>query len=298
MKINSIFFLLIIVLFISCDSLTKKNYTLLIHSKQKGILGIGMEYKTDSTVSEYESDSAAYYYGKMRYEIGVAFEKELKLGKEYYDFEVLNEQREDIKYKLNAESIAEMDKRAIEAAKNSGKDLKSNLNKPNENKRVIEETPQIKELKKKFRIKKDEFDENNLVWYEHKTSPNFRNANGFYCYFGTKNGVPEVLRIVHQFYADDWLFIRKYKFSIDGNAYSYTPIDVKTDNGDSGMVWEWSDEAIDSEIKEILNALISCKSAKIRLEGRQYYDTKSITSSQIKSIKETIELYRLMGGEY
>jgi hypothetical protein len=257
-----------------------------------------MEYKTDSTVSEYESDSAAYYYGKMRYEIGVAFEKELKLGKEYYDFEVLNEQREDIKYKLSAESIAEMDKRAIEAAKNSGKDLKSNLNKPKENQKVIDETPQIKELKKKFRIKKDEFDDSNIVWYKPISSPNFVNRNGFFCYFGTENGRPIALRIVHQYYADDWLFIRKYKFSIDGNAYSYSPIDVKTDNGDGGMIWEWSDEVVDSDIKEMLNALINSKSAKIRLEGRQYYDTKSITSSQIKSIKETIELYKLMGGDY
>ncbi len=298
MKIKSIFFLSFILLLISCDSLTKKNYTLLIHSKQKGILGIGMEYKTDSTVSEYESDSVAYYYGKMRYEIGVAFEKELKLGKEYYDFEVLNEQREDIKYKLNAESIAEMDKRAIEAAKNSGKDLKSNLNKPKENQKVIDETPQIKELKKKFRIKKDEFDDSNIVWYKPISSPNFVNRNGFFCYFGTENGRPIALRIVHQYYADDWLFIRKYKFSIDGNAYSYSPIDVKTDNGDGGMIWEWSDEVVDSDIKEMLNALINSKSAKIRLEGRQYYDTKSITSSQIKSIKETIELYKLMGGDY
>jgi hypothetical protein len=257
-----------------------------------------MEYKTDSTVSEYESDSAAYYYGKMRYEIGVAFEKELKLGKEYYDFEVLNEQREDIKYKLNSESIAEMDKRAIEAAKNSGKDLKSNLNKPKENQKVIDETPQIKELKKKFRIKKDEFDDNNIVWYKPISSPNFVNRNGFFCYFGTENGRPIALRIVHQYYADDWLFIREYKFSIDGNAYSYSPLDIKTDNGDGGMIWEWSDEVVDSDIKEMLNALINSKSAKIRLEGRQYYDTKSITSSQIKSIKETIELYKLMGGDY
>lgn len=71
---------------------------------------------------------------------------------------------------------------------------------------------------------------------------------------------------------------------------------MKTDN-DNG-IWEWSDEVVDSEIKEILIALINCKSAKIRLEGRQYYDTKTITTSQIKSIKETIELYKLIGGEF
>lgn len=296
MKLASIIFISFFVLLISCDSMNKKKYILLLHSKQKSILGIGVEYKTDSSVSEYDSDSVAYYYGKMRYELGVAFERELKLGKEYYDFEILNEQREDIKYKLKAESIAKMDIRAVEAAKKSGKDLKTNLNKPKENQKVVEETPQIKELKKKFRIKKDEFDENNLVWYEPKSAPNFRNANGFYCYFGTKNGTPNVLRIVHQYSADDWLFIQSYKFSIDGKAYSYTPSDMKTDN-DNG-IWEWSDEVVDSEIKEILNALINCKSAKIRLEGRQYYDTKTITTSQIKSIKESVELYQLMGGAF
>ncbi len=294
MKLNSILLLLLVVIMISCDSINKKKYTILIHSKEKGILGVGIDYKTDSIVEEYESDSSAYFYGKLRYEIGVAFDKEMKLGKETYDFEVLNEQRENIKYKLKAESIAEMDQKAIESAKKSGKELKENLSKPSENQKVIEETPQIKELKKKFRIRKDEFDENNLVWYEPKSSPTYRNANGFYCYFGTKNGVPNALRIVHQYYSDDWLFIRQYKFSIDGKAYSYTPSDMKTDN-DSG-IWEWSDEVVDSEIKEIINALIVCKSAKIRLEGRQYYDTKTITPSQIKSIKETVELYQLMGG--
>jgi hypothetical protein len=296
MKIKFVFFLSLIVLLISCDSITKKKYTLLLHSKQPSFLGVGVDYKTDSSVSEYDNDSTAYYYGKMRYELGVAFERELKLGKEYYDFEVLNEQREDIKYNLKAESITEMDIRAVEAAKKSGKDLKTNLNKPNENQKVVEETPQIKELKKKFRIKKDEFDENNLVWYEPKTAPNFRNANGFYCYFGTKNGAPYVLRIVHQYSADDWLFIQNYKFSIDGKAYSYTPTEMKTDN-DNG-IWEWSDEVVDSEIKEILTALINCKSAKIRLEGRQYSKTKLISASQIKSIKETVELYKLIGGNF
>jgi len=296
MKFVTIRLLLFFVLLNSCDSITKKKYTLLLHSKEKGILGIGIDYKTDSSVLEYESDSAAYFYGKLRYQIGVEFNKVTNLGTETYDFEVLNEQRENIKYKLNAESIADMDKRAIEAAKKSGKELKTNLNKPNENLKVIEETPQIIELKKKFRIKKDEFDENNIVWYQPKSSPIYRNSNGFYCYFGTKNGSPYVLRIVHQYSSDDWLFIQSYKFSIDGKAYSYTPSDMKTDN-DNG-IWEWSDEVVDSEIKEILNALINCKSAKIRLEGRQYYDTKTITTSQIKSIKETIELYKLIGGDF
>lgn len=270
----------------------------MIYSKQPSILGLGVIENTDSTTSEYISDSAAYFSGKIKYEITVAVEKALQGGKQTYNFEVLNENRENIKYKLNTDLIAFLDQRAVEAALESSKNIKESMKGNNESVKAVEETAEIKELKKKFRIKRDEFDENNLEWYEHKTSPKYRNSNGLYCYFGTKNGAPIKLRFVHQYYSDDWLFIRQYKFSIDNKAFSYTPLKVETDNGDGGMIWEWSDEVVDSESKAVLDALINCKSAKIRLEGRQYFDIKTIPMSQIKAIRETIELFKLMGGFY
>jgi hypothetical protein len=220
--------------------LKKKKYTILLHSKGKSLIDGTIDEKTDSTVSEYDSDSSAYFYGKLRYEIGVALDKELKTGKETYDFEVLNDKRENIRFKLNSDLIVELNKRAVLEANKKGNILKDTNNENAVTQKVVEETPEIKELKKKFKIKKDEFNEDNLVWYEPKSSPTYRNTNGFYCYFGTKNGIPTSMRIVHQYYSDDWLFIGGYKFSIDDKAYSYIPTNMKTDNGDGGMIWEWS----------------------------------------------------------
>ena len=291
-------FLTFITLFYSCDTLKKKKYTILLHSKDKSLIDGTIDEKTDSTVSEYDSDSSAYFSGKLRFEISVAINKEFKTEKEFYDFEVLNDNRENIKLKLKSDLILELDKRGFLEAKKYKEAINGSNNLTETKQKVVEETPEIKELKKKFKIKTDEFDKNNLVWYEPKTSPTYRNANGFYCYFGTKNGIPTSMRIVHQYYSDDWLFIGGYKFSIDDKAYSYIPSNMKTDNGDGGMIWEWSDEEVDTGIKEIITALINSKSAKIRLEGKQYYDTKNISSSQIKSIKETVTLYKLMGGNF
>lgn len=294
MKKTILLSFLIITFITSCDSIKKNKYTLLIHRKEKSLISNTWENKIDSSILEEENDSLAYYYGKLRFELGIVIDKDYNLDRESNYFEVLNEKREDIRYKLKDESVAEMNKRAIETAKNRKKEKNNNEVK----RKVIVETPEIKELKKKFIIKKDEFEESNITWYIPKSVPRYRNANTFYCYFGTENGIPSVLRIVHQYYSDDWLFINTYKFSIDGNAYSYTPNNMNTDNGDGGMIWEWSDEIVDTNIKNIINQLIKSKVAKIKLDGKQYYDTKSITKSQIQSIRETIDLYKLMGGEY
>ena len=36
-------------------------------------------------------------------------------------------------------------------------------------------------------------------------------------------------RLRIQYYSDDWLFIRKYQFSIDNKAYEFIPNNVETD---------------------------------------------------------------------
>lgn len=298
MKFFNLYIILFALSVYSCNSIKSKKYIVIVHSKEPSLFGLGYTEKTDSTISEYISDSAAYFGGKLKFEISKSVANALNTGRQVYDFEVLNEKRENIKYNLQSDVIAILDKKAIDAGYRSGKSLKESIDKKDDTIKVVEETPRIKELKKKFRIKKDEFDENNLEWHEHKSSPKFRNSNGFYCYFSTKNGIPNKLRIVHQYYSDEWLFIRNYKFSIDDKAFSYSPYNIETDSGDGGMIWEWSDVVVDSDNKEIIDALIKCKSAKIRLEGRQYYDVKTISKSQINAISETVELFKLLGGSY
>jgi hypothetical protein len=104
-------------------------------------------------------------------------------------------------------------------------------------------------------------------------------------------------RLRIQYYSDDWLFIRKYQFSIDNKAYEFIPNNVETDSGNGGYIWEWCDENIHSNNDiELIKALSNAKTAKIKFIGRQYHDIKTISQKQIKGIKDAVNLYLAMGG--
>ncbi|RLJ77138.1 hypothetical protein [Pedobacter alluvionis] len=158
------------------------------------------------------------------------------------------------------------------------------------------DSAKIKFLKKSFKITKDEFDANEMQWVRPIDEPRYVNRNGIYSYFQTNKGVASNLRFVIQYYSDDWLFIQKYQFSIDGKAYEYIPSKVETDNGDGGMIWEWFDDQADENLKTIMEAITKSKTTKIKMVGRQYFDIKTVTSRQKESIRKTLELYKLQGG--
>jgi hypothetical protein len=96
---------------------------------------------------------------------------------------------------------------------------------------------------------------------------------------------------VHYF-GDDWLFIKAYKFQIDGELIEYIPDDVNTDN-DGGYVWETFDQCPDdkSELENIITKLSNAKNAKVRFIGDQYYKDKVITTKELKAIKHINDLY-------
>lgn len=157
------------------------------------------------------------------------------------------------------------------------------------------DSAKIKELTPFFRIKKDEFSNNNEAWYEPKNAPKFANANGIYCYFKAQNNKPLPLRLRIQYHAEEWLFFKAVQFAIDGKAFEYIPDRTETDHGNGGKIWEWSDEMITD--KDLITALSNAKSAKMKLIGRQYFDIKTITPNQINDIRRSVELYKAMGGQ-
>ncbi len=167
-----------------------------------------------------------------------------------------------------------------------------------ETKKAVIDSTKIKELSPYFNIKKDEFDSNGKMLYEPKSAPKYANRNGIYCYFSVQNGTPDPLRFRVQYYADDWLFFGRLKFSIDDKAFEFIPLETETDCGDGGMIWEWFDEPLSNSDKELIYALSNAKSAKMKFIGKQYYDIKTITKAQITDIKRTLDLYHAMGGEY
>ena len=153
------------------------------------------------------------------------------------------------------------------------------------------DSAKIKELKSLFKYKKDEFSEDQTEWITPIASAKFRNENGMYCYFSKGN-----FRFVFQYHADTWLFIRSCQFLIDDKPYTYTPEEVKRDNDETGIT-EWVDANVssNSELRDIIEALSVAKSAKVRLNGDNYYEVVKFSDKQLKSVKNTLEYYRALG---
>lgn len=151
----------------------------------------------------------------------------------------------------------------------------------------------IKSLKPKMRIKADEI-ETNRKWVKPKTATSYIDVNDIYCYFCIVDGVAQNFRLRIQYAADDWLFISRYRFNIDGFVFDYAPYDIKRDN--NSRIWEWSDENISPSDRALLDALTAAKSAKIQFIGSNYSKTRTITKKQLKAIREVYEYYCALGG--
>lgn len=275
--------LILSAVFASCDS--KKNYKYVEVVQEEGVFG-GVDIKEkDTKAIKAATDSTAYLEAYKNFCIAVKVNKDMKLslGKVYstpLKFKLLNDKGIDIantilfttkdqKEKEIEERIFSMKNTIQDAVENNKKEKIESFNQTS-----TIDSSKTKELLKQFRQKKDEYSNENRIWYQPKSSPIYANANGIYCYFYTENGVPGNLRFRLQYYADDWLFFKSVHFSIDGKAYEYVPLKTETDNGDGGNIWEWFDESISNSDKDLIYALANAKSAKMKLDGRQYYKVK------------------------
>lgn len=304
-KALAVVFLLSIL--ISCSR--KKNYKYVEIVEEEGILGGSSTKEKDPKTIKASTDSAAYLEAYQNFCISQKVYRDMKqsLGKVYSTptmFKLYNEKGNDItnivffvdkdKLKKEIEVKIYSIKNTIQEAIDKSKQEKIESFK----KTATVDSAKIKTLEKFFRIKLDEFSSTNKKWYKPKSSPIYTNENGIYCYFQTENGMPSNLRFRLQYYAHEWLFFKKVQFSIDGKAYEYIPMETETDSGNGGYIWEWFDESVSESDKELIYALANAKSAKMKIIGRQYYDTKSISQEQINSFKRTIELYQSMGGQW
>jgi hypothetical protein len=297
--------LLLTLVLYSCD----KTYKYVEVVQEESILGGSDTKETEPTSIQAADDSSAYLEAYQNFCISIKVSKDMEtsIGRTSSipkSFKLYNDKGLEIS---NSVFFSDKDKRKKEieerifSMKNSIQESVDNNKKEKAEsfkKTASVDSLKTKELLKSFRQKKDEYSNDNKIWYQPKSSPDYANANGIYCYFCTENGVPSNLRFRLQYYADDWLFIKSIHFSIDDKAYEYVPIKTETDNGDGGYIWEWFDESLSDSDKDLIYALANAKSAKMKLDGRQYYKEKAITKEQVNSIKKTLDLYKAMGGQY
>jgi hypothetical protein len=159
---------------------------------------------------------------------------------------------------------------------------------------AVEKSAEFKAALAQMSIKNDQV--KNIKWYQDKSSPKYVNRNGFYLYVGASPNFSTTLRLKIQYYGDDWLFIEKYIFNVDGDVYEINPDygDVETDN--DSKVWEWLDISPNSSQVSMLKAISKSKKTIMRLEGSKYYKDVVITSAQKSAIKRVLVVYAGLGG--
>lgn len=135
-----------------------------------------------------------------------------------------------------------------------------------------------------------------ITWYRDSSSPRYTNYDGFYLYFGKKEGATPWLRLRIQYESDDWLFIKGFSVYVDDNVYQKQSANFERDH--DSRIWEWYDENPSTSDLQMIRDIILSKKATIRFYGNQYHDDMTITSSQKTALKNVLIAYEALGGNY
>jgi len=273
----NIFLSLLLLILVGCNGPSQKEYDRLKNENNK----LKSELEECKFGSEKLLNEAKYYYEQKNYSNAMV---QLNLLLEKHPSS--KEAKVAIQLLENVESAIKAETLALEAKiKKEQEEKDRNINKA------------LSNLVAKY----NEFSD--ATFYRDKSSPAYVNRNGFFLTFnhsGKKgSSTPSNIYLEIQYYADDWLFINSYQFSIDGKNYSLYPTKVEKDNGDGGMIWEWCSENLNynKDAFEIVKAVINSKIAKIRFNGSQYYNDKIISSSEKAALKNVLLAFEALGGK-
>lgn len=174
---------------------------------------------------------------------------------------------------------------------------------------VSEETPEqiktrndsiIKVFRSDFTLKKEEFSNEDEVFVIPKNKPRYRNTNKIYCYFELYNNSACNFRFVVQYASSEWLFIKQMTFNIVSDQgienIVFIPEKMETDNYDT--IWEWCDESISVSNEYLIYSIAYAKQVKVKFEGLQYTDIRTLSTNEIKYIQKTYEFYTALGGKF
>lgn len=133
--------------------------------------------------------------------------------------------------------------------------------------------------------------------YVHSNINTDYKENDFYFYFVVKDGVPEPLRFVAHYYADDPINFNKLMFTIDGFKYEYVPKDLNRRN-EGKFYSENFDNQLDAGARDLVAALGRGQYANMLLVSEDGVSHRIFfTEKQLKNFRDTYQLYRLLGGK-
>lgn len=136
------------------------------------------------------------------------------------------------------------------------------------------------------KLKKTHVDFDNRDWYEHPNVPRYTDTRNFLeVYMGEKD-TKVWLRIKLNYTGDSWLFIKDASANIDGKTVKLPLTEWKRDN--DSEIWEWSDQVLTPELRDIMIRIADSKKTIIRFNGSQYYDDWTVPAKDKVVIREMI----------
>lgn len=152
-------------------------------------------------------------------------------------------------------------------------------------------------LKAVNRLKKERDDVQGITWYYNPYFTHYNNRNLVSLYMGQSSS-NVWLRLKMSYTGDDWIFFENAYLSYDGitREFPFNKFkDKKTDNS-GGEVWEWIDLGVSSDDLAFLKNMVNGKSVKIQLTGK-YSKTRTVSTNEIKAIREMIMAYEVLLAE-
>lgn len=283
-------------IFVACEK--KQTYTYIEYNEEDDLFGGTDEKKEEKTFEAY-SDSIATIEAYSKFTISQKVNSDMveayeKTYSKPVRYEILTETGKDITFLefKGRDSILASVYSNIYSTENSLKKGREDLKEKMYAGKKFDSITYNK-LISKFEIKEEEFSSPQKKWIIPKSKPKYIDNNYVYSYFqADKNNNANNLRLVIQYAAEDWLFIKRIQFLIDGNLFEVSAYDVKTDHN-GGRIWEWTDITMDTELKI---ALEFAKSVKIKLTGQNYARERILSKKEITSLNETIAIYYAMKG--
>jgi len=108
-----------------------------------------------------------------------------------------------------------------------------------------------------------------------------------------------ILSVATGFSQDDWVFMDRIQFNVDGNRFSWEIgfLEAQTEVG-WGAIYEWvlknnfDQPSLITDLEKMANA----KSVELRYDGEKRDRDEKLSKTQIQQIKDILELYEFLNG--
>jgi hypothetical protein len=144
----------------------------------------------------------------------------------------------------------------------------------------------------RMKRKPDEF--SGRVFYEHPNEPPYANSRTYLTVYAVQSSDFVNLRMRLNYTDDDWLFVSRAVFNIDGRMVTFPGGNWERDNNHD--IWEWIDVPVSGDVRTILEQIAASKKTIVRFQGQQYYDDEVIRDSDKQIIRDMFLVEEILKG--